>query len=103
MTFGDLLRDMGIEEGEANADEIWKAAARDAIHYVARRQYELTSEDVLDAIEIDITTHDARALGGLMRTAQAQGLITPTMSFRKATRASRHSAPIRVWRSEVYW
>ena len=49
--------------------------------------------------ETGLTTHDSRALGPVMKRLARDGYIAPTDEFVKGTRRSRHSAPLRVWRS----
>jgi hypothetical protein len=49
-----------------------------------------------------VETHDYRALGPCMKSAQRLGYIEPTDRFRNTERASRHAAPIRLWASLIW-
>lgn len=87
-----------LERVEANASEEWKRRARLAIRQAAFSGRAFTTDDVWDAIGEDVTTHDGRALGPLMREAVADGLIVPTGAYRTSRRGRCHQRPVREWR-----
>lgn len=97
----DAARDKGMAQAEENAHEAWKATAYATVRWLAKNRSAFTSEDVLKVMAKDfpeLTTHDTRALGPVMKRAQKAGVIQPTSDFVKGTRSSRHGAFIRVWR-----
>ena len=105
LSTGDVLRDQALELVEANADDEWKEAAGRAVRWLARTAPELTSEDVIHALDIhypELSTHEPRALGSIMKRAKRDGFIEPTDRFVKAQPVSRHSGTVRVWRSMVH-
>ena len=109
MTQGDLFRDEGIKRVEKNADCLWISFAYEAALIVAGLKAEFTTDDIWDRIDMwqntgnydDIATHDNRAMGAVMRKAQANGWIEPTDRVVKSNRPVCHSRPIRVWRSKL--
>ena len=100
MTQGDLLRDQAIEKVEGSANDEWMGIAKFAVLRFARAEKFLTTDNIWNMMG-DSTTHDNRAMGAVMRKAQAEGWIEPTDRTVKSTRAVCHSRPIRVWRSKL--
>jgi hypothetical protein len=86
----------------AAADGDFKVEAREFLRLLAARLPELTSEDVLDAM--NATTHDNRAMGPIMLWGVRQHLIAKTdpERFVPSAHPDRHNADLRVWRSVVY-
>lgn len=73
-----------------------------AIHWVASRERELTTDLVWERLaEVsEHRTHEHRAMGPRMINAQKLGWISATYSTVISTR--RKGAPVRVWRSNIY-
>ena len=104
MEQGDLFRDEGIKQVEGNANSNWMSLARDAVFCTAEYKQWLTTDHIWDKINdwgFGEATHDNRAMGAVMRKAQAEGWIEPTDRVIKSTRAVCHSRPIRVWKSKL--
>jgi hypothetical protein len=97
-----LARDEAIAKVEKNAAAGFNVAALDSIRRTAGKFYEFTTDEVIAEHGDAAATHDGRAWGAAMVKAQKAGLIRPTREFRNTNRASRHHAPIRIWRSLVY-
>jgi hypothetical protein len=82
------------------ADNIWKELAYQAVRQVAEQQQELTPDDIwATGLEKPL---EARALGGVMRKARADGLIEKTGRVQPTTQRESHSTDITVWRSLIY-
>lgn len=98
MTQLDIITQLAIDEAEANADFTWKLEAEATLMRLIKQDHDFTSEDVLRILEEKgVTTHEKRALGGLMQRLSKQGYIR-FIRYTKATRDSRHGAPIALWR-----
>ena len=97
---GDRLRDRGMKRAAQGAGAAWIAAAATTIVAVARTRARFTADDVWRAGLRK--PRDPRALGPAFRRAWRDGIIEPTSVFVKATLASKHSAPTRVWSSLLY-
>ena len=80
-----------------NSNVDWKQEANATIDLLVLRGKEFTSEDVLRILaDRGVSTHDNRALGGLFLKRSRSGRIEFSR-YERATRASRHHAPIAVW------
>jgi hypothetical protein len=81
---------------------LWQHDVEGAIHWVASRQRELTTDDVWARLaEVsDHRTPEHRAMGPLMRAAAKRRWIEATYSTVISRR--RRGAPVRVWRSLIY-
>jgi len=101
MEQGDLFRDEGIRQVEGNANQEWISEMLFAVFSIAEKNESFTTDNVWDEMQGFTTTHDNRAMGAVMRKAQAEGWIEPTDRVIKSTRAVCHSRPIRVWRSKL--
>jgi len=102
MEQGDLFRDEGIDRVEGNANQLWIEKAQQAVKVISKHIKEFTTDKVWVLMDgVHATTHDNRAMGAVMRKAQAEGWIEPTDRVIKSTRAVCHSRPIRVWRSKL--
>lgn len=97
-------RDVALAVVADNADERWTRAALWAIRWTAVEHPELTTDDVWQTLhEIAIAPgREPRALGAVMKAAQAEGLITATDRMRPTLRPEAHCRPCRVWRSEIH-
>ena len=103
MTQGDLFRDEGIKQVEGNAGKKWFSYAFLITCALAMKWKHFSTDDIWGVLE-DVcseATHDNRAMGAVMRKAQAEGWIEPTDRVVKSNRPVCHSRPIRVWRSKL--
>lgn len=101
---GELYRDEAIARVERHAAPDWKAEAWDAVQVVAARAEEFTTDEVwaeLAQRRNGASTHEPRAMGAIMRNAEAAGLIEPTERWRLSDRAACHRRPMRVWRRKA--
>ena len=99
---GDRLAREGAERAYFSASELWKVAARETFEHLAQTRREFTSDDVwisLKARRIETVEH--RAMAGVVRWAEARGLIQLTDRMVKSVRPECHSKPTRVYRSRV--
>lgn len=95
-TFDDL--DAVLHQVHENANEEWKVAADLTVRVFADRGAEFTADDVWDVMDrLPYSTHERRALGPILRTAQREGVIQNTGTFVRSRR--RHKSPIPVWRA----
>lgn len=92
-----------IAQAEDHADPDWRAYALAAVKQVAERYAEFSTDKVLEAMTAaPVFTHELRALGPVMVSAQRAGYIVATNRFENSASVSRHRAPKRVWRSQLY-
>jgi hypothetical protein len=98
---GRQLRDEAIQRVDEHAAPAWKDVAYAAVAHLSSVLPEFTTDEVWYAIanSDDVTTHELRAMGAVMRRAQRAGLIEPTDRYMASTRAVCHSAPKRIWRA----
>jgi hypothetical protein len=97
---GRQLRDAALLQVDEHADASWKQAALDCVRQLAQTRNTFTTDDVWDALRATPEmTHEPRALGAIMRRAQAAGLIAPTDEWRPSKRPVCHASPKRVWMS----
>lgn len=95
------LTDKAIEEGYDAANAEWRAMALEQVYRVALRKEEFTANDVRDLVENSpLKTHDKRAMGGVMKTAQKMGWIHP--SGRSIPSKVGHLVPILIWESKIF-
>jgi len=88
-----------IERVEAAADPDWLDAAAAAVIQAATHLETLTVDDVWTYMPEDVSTHDNRAMGPVMRRAMVAGLIEPTSDYRLSEQVQCHRNPRRVWKS----
>lgn len=87
---------------EEHADTSWKAAARQAVLNAARELPRFTSDDVMDRIGGEVSTHELRALGPVMLAAAKCGWIAKVdCAAVPSRRTSLHASPRTVWRSLI--
>ena len=87
-----------LDRVERNANEEWKQAAREALDRVMVEMEEFTSEDVFAAIPEEITTHELRAMGPIMRKAIGEKTITP-IGVGRSKKPGSHSYYTRIYRA----
>lgn len=86
-------------EAVADTHAEWLDEALAAIHRVASRQPELTSDDIWQYID---PPREPRALGAAMVEARRRNWIEPTPMTTRSGRRECHSRPIRIWQSLLY-
>jgi hypothetical protein len=94
-------RDEAIQRVDEHAEKRWKAAALNAVRFIAEKRDAFTTDAVwwlLDQQDIE-PPHEERALGAIMQRAARQGWIEPTDRTRKSVRPACHARDLRVWRS----
>lgn len=90
-----------IEQGFNASKEAWRAMALGVIKEAALKQPRLSVNDIRPQIDVSkVKTHDKRALGGVMKAAQALGWIAPTGMFIAALNG--HLRPQQLWDSKLY-
>lgn len=95
------LRDEALERVDNNP--AWKSFAVPALEAVARRQTELTSEDVwdeLDSMGIPRPT-EGRVMGPVFMAAVKAGTIVP-LGYTLATNPKHHAMPKHTYRSAIF-
>lgn len=93
----------GMTSAYQNANLDWKAAATKYLSYLCRTQAYVTSEDVVLYLKDEgITTHENRAMGGIMTSFANAGIIKATGRFTTSRRPECHKSPVRIWESRVY-
>ena len=95
-----LARDSAVDKvGSAAESDGWLEGALEAIRSVAREKAEFSADDVWDSgLE---PPRESRALGAAFTILRREKVIEPTSQFKTTSRARRHAAPIRVWRSLI--
>lgn len=90
-----------IERAYKHAPDEWRKYALQCVEAVAKRNEEFTVNEVRSLIKAGIyKTHDNRALGGVMKTAQRLGIIEPTGNTIPSVVG--HRTPIQIWRSRIF-
>lgn len=91
-------RDEAIDRVEANAHDLWLAAAREALDELCATRESFTSDDLWAALDgRDVSTHEPRAMGAVLRQAARDGLVAGTRQYRPSVRPACHARPVRVW------
>lgn len=92
-----------LTQVESHADPDWKSYALKTVKQVAERFAEFSTDKVLEAMQdAPVFTHELRALGPVMLSAQRAGYIESTSRFENSASVSRHKAPKRIWQSMIY-
>lgn len=95
---GDLLAQEAIQQAETHAAPEWLLAARRVVWQLIQLGQPFSTDDVWDRLDqLDVHTHEHRALGSVMRNASRAGLIDQTGSYFKSRRPEAHSRPIPLW------
>jgi len=92
------VTDEAVERADAHADADWMAAALEAVESCAERHALFTTDDVYRYLS-GVATDEPRAMGAVMRKAQALGLCQATGDYRPSLRPQAHQNPKRVWQS----
>lgn len=91
-------RDEAIDRVEVNAQQAWKAAAREVLADLCATRDTITSDDLWFALaDRDVTTHEPRAMGAVIREAARDGRLSGTRQYRPSERPECHARPIKVW------
>lgn len=99
-TIGEILTKAAIAKVDKNANADWMKQALSAVHDVARKSIEFTTDQIWDLLGSS-HTHDNRAMGAIMRQASKLRYCEPSNTTRKTTRASNHRRPLTVWKSLI--
>ena len=94
-----------VEASWAAADAEWKAIALQTVYDLARRRRTFIAEEVSEVMATThphVRTREPRALGAVMRRAQADGIIEATGNYVTTRRSTRNASPVRVWRSTLF-
>ena len=91
-----------------NANTSWKNLMLSLVTKTARQMPSFTTDDVFERFwslpeETRPETHDRRALGPVMLKAAKLGICRKSDGpWVPTARASRHAAPLQVWKSLIY-
>ena len=89
-------RDQATPDGLAAAQQAWKREAIEVIEdLAAHRGHAFSADDVTNAMQA--TTHDNRALGGILVGLKNKGLIEH-IGYRPSSRKGNHKGPRSMWR-----
>lgn len=93
-----------IKQAEENASQEWATLAWQTLKLIAENRLEFTTDDLWAELERypNITTHEPRAMGAIMRKAIKHKWIQPTGRYVKTKRPIAHQKPIAVWKSLAY-
>lgn len=89
---------------EENADEEFRRRALEAVQVMARTRSEFTTDDAVEylaKVYPEVSTHEPRAWGPIMRAAAREGWIVNTLQVRQSNMVSNHRRPKAIWRSEL--
>lgn len=99
---GQELKERGMTQAIENADVNWKEAVEKRLTFLTNNKRFFTSDDILIYLsDRGIKTHNNSALGGIINRWSSRGFIRPA-GFVVSSRPSRHKAPIRLWKSNLY-
>lgn len=99
-----IATDEAIKQVAENMDIQWQKLAWETLKLIAENHPEFTTDDlwaVLDRYP-DITTHEPRAMGAIMRKAVKHRWVVTTGRYVKTKRPIAHQKPIAVWKSLAY-
>lgn len=96
---GELLRDEALERLE-EAHKLWISQALDAVHGLASRRDQLTTDAIWHVV--GSPPKEPRAMGAVMRKAASRGWIKATDRTKLSVRPECHRRPIRIWDSLIY-
>lgn len=92
-----------IDRVSANADPNWKFLAIQATRKVAMQRETFTSEHVwAELVAEGSTTHEPKAMGGILRKAAQEGICEVTERFIKSSSRINHRRPLQIWKSLIY-
>jgi hypothetical protein len=94
------LLEEAIERVGLNADQLWALEAFKIVEMLSIQRHDFTTDDVwewMNQMHPELTTHEPRAMGAVMRKASSDRLCVPTERYSKSLRPECHRRPIRVW------
>lgn len=94
--------DKAIDRATFNANQAWTDEAFVTACSMAMGQATFTARDIRAAMPEDVDTHEHRAMGGVMRRLQAEGIIAATKNYKASGDLVNHNGPVRVWRSLLF-
>lgn len=90
--------DEAVQRGYKNANSEWKRTALEIVYDMCIGRHQFTVNDFRDELKRrGVKTHDNRAMGGVMRTAQARKWIESTGNTIQSKVG--HKSPLQIWRS----
>jgi len=95
----------GMQQADENANQRWKHIFDACVLAAAKKQQEITSDDVLAEIEKlphPPETHNLAAIGPAMMRAKQMGILAPTDKVVRSERVEKKGNYHRVWRSLYY-
>jgi hypothetical protein len=101
----DALKRDGMDRAEEHANSHWWQCMLESAQAVAERKPFFTTDDVVALRRVrhpNATTHEARAIGPLMRQAAKLGYCEQTQDWVESTQPQCHRRPMRVWYSLIY-
>jgi hypothetical protein len=102
MNPGQIELDAAVARVEGHADARWKRLALSAIEYLARCRASFTTDDVWEMLGgLDVSTHEPRAMGAMMRQAKKKGWVVGSNTYRPSKRPECHRRPMMVWVSLI--
>jgi len=93
---GEASKADAISRVVAGTDAEWRAAALAVIWRLALRGEPFTTDDVWGRLT-GYATPEPRAMGGVIKSAQAIGMIKPTGEWVLSSRPACNRRPVRVW------
>lgn len=101
---GTIAKDEAIERVKRHADPQWWAWMLEGVKEVAQRKPVFNTDDIerLRQDRQGPRTHENRAIGPLMKTAQKLGYCIPTEDWVESSQKVNHRRPMRVWYSLIY-
>jgi|JI10StandDraft_1071094.scaffolds.fasta_scaffold94923_5 hypothetical protein len=90
-------KDRAIYASGVFSNQEWRIEAEAAVTLLAKRGNPFTTDEVLRLLkEVNVTTHDNRALGAVMNKFHKEGLIKP-VGIRKSIWRDAHRRPKTEW------
>lgn len=90
--------DRAVHYAGAFAEPEWYRAAEYALEVLIRRGNNFTTDELHKELQnYEVSTHEPRALGAIIRQASKNGLIRSTGQFKKSTRPECHRRPVSIW------
>jgi hypothetical protein len=87
---------------ELHASSEWKQCYKHALSVVCGTRRFFTADDVADVMKEmypDVTTHDKRAAGAMLKNAARDGWCKKTGRYLTCTRENQHACPKAEWES----
>lgn len=97
----DEVTDIAINKSIVGADPEWRDKALKCLEEVCFQNQEFTVDSVRElVIASGVTTHENRAMGGIIKTGVAKGWIEAT--GRTIPSFIGHKIPMQVWKSNIF-